>query len=84
MRFPKQLVVPKSDYPVPGRCEELGSFLIVLTLCLVMGPVQFDDEPLLPTDEVSDVRADRRLAAECVTLKLTVAKLLPQPPFSIG
>lgn len=57
---------------------------VIRLLVEMVTAVNLYDEPLLQTDEVHDVRADRPSPAELVACESSAAERLPEAEFGVG
>ena len=46
--------------------------------------VEFDDEPLLQTNEIANERLDGMLTSEFMDIHLTASEVMPEKSFGIG
>jgi len=79
----QDLVIPESNYSVPGVLKPRGPFGVLLNLHSMLSSVHFDDHLSLQAHEVHNVRSDRMLSAELAPLYLAQPYLPPQGAFSI-
>ena len=58
--------------------------MIAVDRLIMLPAVELDDQIVLETDEVREVRADSVLAAKPEAANLPVAKVSPQPSLGVG
>jgi len=80
----QDLVVPKPQNAIALALQELGSRGFPVRRTIVSATIHFDDQPGLVADKISNVAADRHLAAKPVALHLARAQYLPDPPLGLG
>jgi hypothetical protein len=70
-------VIPETDDTITLALQECRAPLIIRILG-VLAAISLDDQSVLLTDEVCDVRTDRLLPTELRSIQLTAAKHGPQ------
>jgi hypothetical protein len=50
----------------------------------VLSSINFQDDLLLSADEITDIRANRELSGELMTIDLPITNAIPQDPLRVG
>ena len=74
----------KAQHHIAETAEVVVSLGIVLALLLVDVSVNFDDETVLRTYEIADVRTDWMLAADLLAIESMMPELSPTMLFGWG
>ncbi len=77
----EHFVIPETQDTVAAFDEPLTTGSVTLAI-RVLATVDFDDEPLLSTDKIYDIRPDRLLTHEFETAERPGAKISPKLSFS--
>jgi hypothetical protein len=77
----QDLVVPEPQDAIAFVLQEPTSLGLPRRRVIVLTAVDFHDQPGLVAHKISNVAADRQLAAELLSLHLMRAHDLPDPPF---
>lgn len=72
----KDIIVPKSQYPVSGFTEPAVSYFICVGFD-VLAAVRFDNQFQFAADEIANVTVDRLLANEFDAADLSVSQVTP-------
>src|SRR5437879_5491812 len=78
------VIVPESYDTPPVALEPSGATIVALDLGRMLSAVDFDDEGMVPADEVGDKRTDRHLPAEFEPEQTTIPQSEPDASLSIG
>src|SRR5208282_931649 len=76
----QHVVIPETEHAIAMFDQPLITARVASALC-VLAAVHLDDEPLLPTNEIDDVRTDRLLTHELESAKRTRTKITPELAF---
>jgi hypothetical protein len=80
----EDIIVPESDNAISVSLELGSAFLIGFYSHGMLPTIELDDEKGFHGCKIRNVRADGRLAAKLDTVELSVSKMLPKLPFSVG
>jgi len=75
------IIIPKAQNTIAMFAEPCIPDDIALAVC-VLTAINFNDEPMLATEKVSDITTDRLLANELEAVHFACAK--PPPEFGFG
>jgi hypothetical protein len=50
----------------------------------VLPAIEFDDQSMFPAKEINNVRTDRNLPYELMSVQSTIAKFTPKPVLGLG
>ena len=79
--IPEHFIIPETQDTIPTLDEPLITGGVALVI-RVLAAVYFDDEPLLSTDKIYDIRTDRLLPHEFETAKRPGTQVVPKLSFS--
>jgi hypothetical protein len=82
-KIAEHIVVPKPEHPIAALAQESRSLIVVCKTFRMLSAVDFDDQTVLETDEVRDIRPKRNLTAKS-RADLMVAQRSPEGSFGVG
>jgi len=77
------IVIPKTKDAVALLIQKRSSDVILWGLFSMLATIKFHDQLQFKANEIRHVGSDRLLPAEFISAERPVAKILPQPFFSI-